>query len=130
MPTPAEFVRFVNKVFFQNGNRIAIKDYHWRPLAFMCPFCRVDFDIIGKMDKTMEMDRLAFLYTIGLKMEDVPIEWHCHKGPSTRSDIPAHVRFFSQVPLKDIKELYQNYEIDFKMFGYPQPDFSLYAKNT
>ena len=127
-PTPAEFVRFANEVLFKDGYPMEDIDRHWRPYWASCPFCRIDFDIIGKMDETMQEDRDTFLNAIGAKMEDVDINWHRNKGHKGDGEVPAHVEFFSQVPREDVERLYENYKWDFLLFGYPTPDFDAYEK--
>ncbi len=129
IPTPAEFVRFANEHFFDvRGYPVDGLDRHFRPFWSSCPFCRIDFDIIGKLDReSVIADRDAFLEAIGVEDKDVGINWHTHKQ-TMKFDAPKDVVFFSQVPKPLIERLYRNYEMDFKLLGYPPPNYDAYDK--
>ena len=51
-PTPLEFAQFI----IDESKRIGIEylDIHFRPQWFSCPFCAMDFDMIGSAEEFEE----------------------------------------------------------------------------
>ena len=64
-PTPLEFATFI----IDESKRIGIEylDIHFRPQWFSCPFCALDFDIIGSHEE-FESDFDFFVSEFGLKV--------------------------------------------------------------
>ena len=65
-PTPVEFVQYLLEVF-NNLNSTFELDPHFKPQWATCPFCRVDFDFIGKIE-SMKEDEVIMEEAIGVEV--------------------------------------------------------------
>lgn len=83
---------------------------HWRPISQLCQPCLLNYTFIGKYEKFDDDAKLI------LKMIDAPfIQFPQNKSGRTAD----HLRlYFASLPLEKIKQLYDLYELDFKLFGY------------
>ena len=74
-PTPLEFASFI----IDESQRIGIEyvDIHFRPQWFSCPFCSLDFDIIGTHDD-FESDFDFFITEFGLKVSSKNFLYFTH----------------------------------------------------
>ena len=65
-PTPLEFANFI----VDESKRIGIEylDIHFRPQWFSCPFCALEFDMIGSSED-FESDFDFFVKEHGLKVQ-------------------------------------------------------------
>lgn len=120
-PTPEEMVKFTLKEM----NRVTAVglDPHWVPQWATCPFCRINFDLVGKLETFDEdldilFEVLQFDKVITRKKQ-TNVNKKKKKGNKTRE-------FFSQVPQNLVKDLYEAYKLDFELFGYPKPNFKAY----
>ena len=88
-PTPLEFAHFI----LDESKRIGIEylDIHFRPQWFSCPFCSLDFDMIGSMENfTQDFD--FFIDEFNVKVRFLKIEYHITVLPRLDRS-PRLVRF-------------------------------------
>ena len=110
-PSPQEFAQYLIDLSlttpYENW------DDHIKPLWASCPFCSVNFDIIGQME-TYDEDAKFIIENLQLDLE---IGEHKNHGGKKRD-------FYEQIPLDMVEKLYEIYKEDFEMFGYEKPTFS------
>ncbi|XP_007525164.1 carbohydrate sulfotransferase 12 [Erinaceus europaeus] len=89
---------------------------HWRQVHRLCHPCQIDYDFVGKLE-TLEQDAAALLR---LLKADAGLRF----PPSYRNRTARSWEqgWFAQVPLAWRRQLYQLYEPDFLLFGYPKPE--------
>ena len=70
-PTPLEFATFI----VDESKRIGIEylDIHFRPQWFSCPFCALEFDMIGSSED-FESDFDFFVKEHGLKVQVLKVK--------------------------------------------------------
>lgn len=116
-PTPLEFAKYV----LDESKRIGVEylDIHFRPQWFSCPFCSMNFDMIGSAEE-FESDFDLFTGEYGITEK---IDRSLRLNDQRQSEDPDHRarRFFSQLPRATIQDLYYAFKIDFDMFGYEEP---------
>ena len=94
-------------------------DNHIRPIWASCPFCLIDFDIIGHLEDYEEDERF-----IVQKLDlDIPMGLHRNHAPGEKSKSEKRMDFFSELPKELAQKLFKVYEMDFDMFGYEKPEF-------
>ncbi|GJQ81339.1 hypothetical protein Trydic_g20551 [Trypoxylus dichotomus] len=103
------FREFVNYLIEEGVNDESANE-HWRPISQLCQPCLLNYTFIGKYEKFDDDAKLI------LKMIDAPFI----QFPQTKSGRTAdHLRmYFGKLSLDKIKQLYEMYELDFKLFGY------------
>ncbi|XP_061916431.1 carbohydrate sulfotransferase 10-like isoform X2 [Entelurus aequoreus] len=118
-----EFVRYLGDVDaretidWQFGRNIV----HWATYADLCAPCDVRYDAIGRYE-TLERDATQILRKAGI--ECVASSPLIDPG-ITRDNKTKAERYFAGISKQDIRRLYERYEVDFQLFGYPTPDFLL-----
>lgn len=116
-PTPLEFAQFI----LDESKRIGIEymDIHFRPQWFSCPFCALDFDMIGSAEE-FEEDFDFFISEFGLEKN---VEKNLRLNDQRQNEDPdaRAYKFFSQLPRSVIIQLYHAYKIDFDMFDFAEP---------
>ncbi|XP_061746018.1 carbohydrate sulfotransferase 10-like isoform X2 [Nerophis ophidion] len=118
-----EFVRYLadadarETMDWQFGRNIV----HWATYAELCAPCDVRYDAIGRHE-TLERDATQILRKAGI--ERVASSPLINPG-ITRDNKTKVERYFAGVSKQDIRRLYERYEVDFHLFGYPTPDFLL-----
>ncbi|XP_068164937.1 carbohydrate sulfotransferase 12-like [Antennarius striatus] len=90
-------------------------DQHWRPMYQLCNPCLIKYDFIGYQE-TLSEDAEHFLRILKLD-NDIKLP-PAYINVTTKEVVSA---YFKQVPIEDRKKLYQIYEMDFELFGYPKP---------
>ena len=112
-PTPAEFAKYI----IDSSLKIGVENInvHFRPLWASCPFCTINFDIIGKLEN-YEEDEKFIVQKLNL---DIPLGLHKNSGGKSKSE--KRTEFFSKIPIELTQGLFKIYELDFEMFGYEKP---------
>lgn len=118
-PTPLEFSLHV----LADAEKYGIENInpHWQSQWGCCPFCTLEFDIIGHLETFQtDMDFVTdAMNWHGILQEDR----HENSALSSRNDGELKMReFFSQLPKNITWKLYQLYALDFAMFGYGGPE--------
>ena len=92
-------------------------DGHWRPQVAICPFCGMRYNVYGRLETILEdtayilmKSNLTDLLEIG-KANGSPVN-------KTISREQRSNKFWMDVNSTMIQQLYQIYEMDFKLFGY------------
>ena len=114
-PSPVEFARYIVEQSQTFGAEHL--DNHIRPMWSSCPFCKVDFDVIGHLE---DFDSDAGFIIDNLKL-NISQVGHKNSGSNHNSKLD----FFKAIPSDLRLELFQVYKMDFEMFAYPWPDFIL-----
>lgn len=106
-------------------------DDHWIPFYLYCTPCTLTYDIIGKVE-TMLQDQLFIIHTAGLQNKIKP-HWRHKTNPfnQTNSHRISEIAkiYFTQLNKSDVKELYEKYKLDFKLFQYDETEYYTYAVN-
>ena len=118
------FQNFVNFVLHENSlaTQISGPSGHWWPYTDMCKMCEIDFEYIGKLE-TLSRDVDCILkkfpkYHLLQRMRSrIQIKVNS-KGNHTKN---MTMNYFSQLPKRNIIELYKMYKDDFTLGGYEYP---------
>ena len=102
-PTPLEFATFI----VDESKRIGIEylDIHFRPQWFSCPFCALEFDMIGSSED-FESDFDFFVKEHGLKVQVLKFIYSEKAAKSCEISI---VDLSYVVPVKSTVEILQNF---------------------
>ena len=119
-----DFIEFVLKQHKENN-----VDVHVKTFAQNCQYCNIPYNVIGRMESFQEDVKYIIIKN---HLEDIlPLEetlsFHRNqKGKSSkRAKEKKSLQLFSQLAKSQIRQLYDIYKIDFKMFNY---DASAYFK--
>ena len=112
-PSPSEFAKYIIDSSVKIGAENL--DNHLRPLWASCPFCAINFDIIGKLEN-YEADEKFIVEKLNL---DIPLGLHKNSGGKSKSE--KKTEFFSKIPIELTQGLFKIYELDFEMFRYEKP---------
>ncbi|CAH1394301.1 unnamed protein product [Nezara viridula] len=107
--TFAEFTAYLAK------SESEVFNEHWKPIHHLCEPCRIKYHFIGKYE-TLLSDSNFILKSIGVS--DVRFPFNV-KTASTSNKLK---KYFSMLSPSRIKDLYNIYEIDFKLFQYNLQD--------
>ncbi|KAK8386108.1 hypothetical protein O3P69_010674 [Scylla paramamosain] len=112
-PTWKEFVRYVI-------NTPPSKfDEHWKPIYTLCSPCVVKYDVIAKME-TFSEDTQYIINQVGLE-NVLHVEW-IHRTAKTKTSDVA-LKYYSQLTVNQVEQLYEKYRLDFDLFGYDYDDY-------
>ncbi|XP_068164936.1 carbohydrate sulfotransferase 12-like [Antennarius striatus] len=89
-------------------------DEHWRPMYQLCHPCLIQYDFIGHQE-TLQEDAEQLLKLLKLEKLKFP---PAYENMTTQNSV---FNWFKPVPREERIKLYQLYEMDFKLFGYPKP---------
>ena len=92
-------------------------DNHIRPLWSSCPFCAIDFDIIGQLED-YEEDEKFIVEKLDL---DLPLGVHKNDASGRKSKSEKRNEFFSELSIELTQKIFNVYKLDFEMFGYDKP---------
>lgn len=121
--------KYASKESLTNGDDVTFKEFsayliaeeegalneHWRPIYNLCHPCSINYDIIGKYE-TFDQDSEFILKQIG----EINIVFpHAPKSSKTTSNLQ---KYFSTLEHNDVRQLYNVYAKDFKLFGYNLED--------
>ena len=112
---PTEFVKYI----VDSSQRIGAEnlDSHIRPLWSSCPFCAIDFDIIGQLED-YEEDEKFIVEKLDLNL---PLGVHKNAAPGKKSRSEKRNEFFSDISTELTQKIFNVYKLDFEMFGYDKP---------
>jgi len=88
-------------------------DIHWVPMISRCGYCDLQYSAIARLESLAE-DLRQIGVMAGLEFSHVLTHSHSSHWNSTS----ASLQYFSQVPKRDVEELYKLYKIDFDLFQY------------
>ncbi|KAM5229086.1 carbohydrate sulfotransferase 12 [Ctenodactylus gundi] len=113
------FAHFIQYLLDPRTERLAPFNEHWRQVYRLCHPCQIDYDFVGKLE-TLDEDAAQLLR---LLRADADLRF----PPSYRNRTASSWEdgWFSQIPLAWRRQLYQLYEADFVLFGYPKPEHLL-----
>ncbi|XP_071942362.1 carbohydrate sulfotransferase 10-like [Antedon mediterranea] len=110
-----EFVKYVGdpKLKPRNG--------HWNEVYGTCRPCAVSYNFIGKIE-TMTTD-VEYLMKKTKLADDYKFPSMSLSSPTNSSGKKTMESYYQNIPVQDLQNLYRRYTLDFKLFGYPKPDF-------
>ncbi|CAN9498233.1 unnamed protein product [Ophioblennius macclurei] len=119
-----DFVRYLgdtsesrHRMDKQFGDRII----HWLTYTELCAPCEIQYSVIGHHE-TLERDAPFILRQAGIE----GLVSYPHIPPGiTRYNRTKVEQYFSGISKRDIRRLFESYQGDFHLFGYPRPDFLL-----
>ena len=114
-PTPTEFAQYIVDTSQKIGSENM--DNHIRPLWSSCPFCAIDFDIIGQLED-YEEDEKFIIEKLDL---DLPLGVHKNDASGKKSKSDKRNEFFSELSTELTQKIFNVYKLDFEMFGYVEP---------
>ncbi|XP_070568578.1 carbohydrate sulfotransferase 11-like [Ptychodera flava] len=91
---------------------------HYKPIYYLCYPCNITYDIIGHLE-TVTRDSAYILNLMSADFEYpnfVPARTNSSRSDNLR-------KYFSTLTKEQIRELYNIYEKDFKLFGYEIPSY-------
>lgn len=114
------FTDFVHYLLDPETEKEEAFNEHWRQVYRLCHPCQIHYDFVGKLE-TLEEDAQHLL-----RILDVEREIQFPPGYRNRTAASWEHDWFANVPLEDRRKLYELYEPDFRLFGYPKPDTLLH----
>ena len=99
-------------------------DKHWKPFISRCGYCDINYKIIAKAENFAQ-DQLFLGHMANVTFQK--IESHVSSGGSTKS---LAKKYFSELDIDTVKELYKVYQVDFEMFQYSPDIFFQYAQHA
>ncbi|KAM8879541.1 carbohydrate sulfotransferase 12-like [Spinachia spinachia] len=114
------FQQFITYLLDPETESESVFNEHWRQVYRLCHPCQVKYDFIGQLE-TLETDAQRLL-----KLLEVDGLLRFPSGARNRTAASWERDWFAQIPVTMRRELYELYEPDFEMFGYPKPDSTLH----
>jgi len=111
----ATFGEFLNHLVDHNANTIP-KNEHWETYWSLCYPCDIDYDYILKLD-TIEEDSEWLLDHFNIDRVKYP------RGTGSPSNSSLLLERLKSVPGALPNAVYKHLQLDYKLFGYPKPDF-------
>ncbi|XP_075995121.1 carbohydrate sulfotransferase 10 [Genypterus blacodes] len=94
---------------------------HWVTYAELCAPCEIHYSAVGHHE-TLERDAPHILSAAGIEQL---VSYPPIPPGITRYNRTKVERYFSDISRRDVRRLYARYQGDFRLFGYPSPDFLL-----
>lgn len=94
---------------------------HWVTYAELCAPCDIEYSVVGHHE-TLERDAPYILKAAGI---DRLVSYPSIPPGITRYNRTKVEHYFSGISQRDVRRLYSRYQGDFRLFGYPSPDFLL-----
>jgi hypothetical protein len=117
-PTFEEFVRYL-----LGTDLILYSDDHWLPAYYSCTPCRLTYDLVAKTE-TYSRDQAQLIRRTNLSSIIKP-KWS-HR---TRDSANQAQKYFSTLTKTQIRDLYQKYWLDFKLFNYSGNQYLEYGRD-
>lgn len=92
---------------------------HWREMYKVCSPCAVKYDFIGKMES---VENEAKYLLKKWKADDKARYLGAETSRPTNSSY-LYENYFTHLETDDLRKLWEIYERDFSLFGYPRPPF-------
>ncbi|XP_064612877.1 carbohydrate sulfotransferase 11-like isoform X2 [Liolophura sinensis] len=93
---------------------------HWIQQHKHCFPCTVNYDVIGHYEN-LDSDATHILHYMNVdKNVTFPSRYSTYSHSKTSESLK---KYFKQVPLPMLRDLYEMYYLDYMIFGYPYPDF-------
>ncbi|XP_022109255.1 carbohydrate sulfotransferase 10-like isoform X2 [Acanthaster planci] len=92
-------------------------DPHWREMYKLCLPCRVNYDVVGKLE-TVESDSKFLLNYLDLKQLRFPTSRPLFHHGIDREDKELLEHYFGNMSTRNLQRLYNIYKLDFELFGY------------
>ncbi|XP_062384097.1 carbohydrate sulfotransferase 10 isoform X2 [Sardina pilchardus] len=118
-----DFVRYLGDV---SGQRRLNRQFgphviHWVTYVELCAPCDISYSVVGHHE-TLDRDAPYILRAAGIE--------HLVSYPTIPPGITLYnrtkvERYFSGIGKRDARRLYERFQGDFDLFGYPRPDFLL-----
>ena len=124
------FPKFVDKVIAQGNSGYGI-DEHWKPFNDHCNFCRIKYDVVGRVEQFNEyFDYILHESKLSHRIPNDISSFHLHPSGqhtiSAVSDVGQEqkvVEYLSTLSNSQIMELYKMYKFDFIVFGYDPKEY-------
>ena len=91
------------------------QNIHWRPQYAGCPYCHVDYQIIGKAETFA--DDVKYIVLKKNLTSLIPLEATKKKNHATNQEAKK-TNYMAQLSKDQIERLYRYYQRDFDLFGY------------
>ncbi|XP_037328991.2 carbohydrate sulfotransferase 12-like [Pungitius pungitius] len=114
------FRQFIAYLLDPETESESVFNEHWRQVYRLCHPCQVKYDFVGRLE-TLETDAQRLL-----RLLEVDGLLRFPSGARNRTAASWERDWFAQIPETMRRELYELYEPDFEMFGYPKPDGTLH----
>ena len=131
--TDHSFPAFVNLVLKEyavsncsknHKNKCSKINDHWRPFAYKCAYCDIQYDVIGDLNTFHEDMKYVILKN---NLENLlPIPDQKHDTDYVLKTKNLTLMYFSQLDKSQKDQIYKMYRLDFDLFGY---DASMYLRN-
>ncbi|KAL2087812.1 hypothetical protein ACEWY4_016640 [Coilia grayii] len=118
-----DFVRYLGDIPGQKrlNRQFGQHVIHWITYVELCAPCDITYNVVGHHE-TLDRDAPYILKAAGIE--------HLVSYPTIPPGITRYNRtkvenYFSEISKRDIGRLYERFQGDFRLFGYPRPDFLL-----
>jgi len=111
------------KVCSAPGKSACTINGHWRPFVSRCAYCTTNYTLIAKFE-TFKED----LWYIG-RLANVTFVEKVQNNPSGMNTEQLTRKYFAQLDQSLVEALYQQYRLDFEMFGYHHHTFFNLGEN-
>ncbi|XP_022109257.1 carbohydrate sulfotransferase 9-like isoform X2 [Acanthaster planci] len=95
-------------------------DPHWREMYKLCLPCRVNYDVVAKLE-TVESDSRFLLNYLELKQLSFPSSAHRYPSHDEKKGDKLVEQYFGNMSRSNFQRLYNIYKLDFELFGYEKP---------
>ena len=92
-------------------------DQHWRPQHGECPFCRVNFTVMAKVEE-LSSDEAYFWIKSGLKGDSKQNSSSISSSRRINKSKNDEYQFWSRIPVETLRKILFYYALDFDMFDY------------
>lgn len=113
------FHEYVEYLSDPRHNLLDAAEEHWIEMYRLSHPCAINYDFIGRVE-TLDRDTNYVLKNL-LNVQSPRVFFRNSTNPTNSSGNGLIQSYFSDVPKKDIKALYERYAPDFKLFGYEDP---------
>jgi hypothetical protein len=115
--SPTEFLKHIHN---DVTNHPMDADLHWRLEVISCPFCAINFTVIGRLEEMNEDNAYIMHKTNIFDLLDINLQ----ANPSNKyvktetTHLSKEAIFWSEVSAQLVLDLYQVYKLDFNTFSY------------
>lgn len=116
-PTFEEFLQFIVET-----RRF---DEHWRPYYIECAPCELNYQFILKTE-SLDTEQTYFATKFNL-LQFLPNT--TYTNPMGRTQLEVSEKYYSQIPKSLLQEVYELYEMDFRLFDYSPQQYFDFARD-